>query len=184
MWNRFDDVLSASTRCGSGNGASPPRPISVPARPCEIDSSENDRFWFLRSTYWPGEGQSCGMLIPGDLSHNTASRSGSGYGSGLRRSALTTLKIAVVAPMPIASDSTMTKVKPGVRRKVRSAYWISCWRSLIARLRALRDSKSEYAKRLVEGKGVERRPVAGPTAQAALIRRLNERRADRRWLPE
>ena len=46
--------------------------------------------------YWPGDGQSWGMLIPGERSHRIASRSGSGYGSGLRSSALTTLKIAVV----------------------------------------------------------------------------------------
>ena len=60
--------------------------------------------------YCPGDGQSCGMLMPGDRSHSTASRSGSGYGSGFSSSALTTLKIAVLAPMPIASDATMTSV--------------------------------------------------------------------------
>ena len=46
--------------------------------------------------YCPGDGQSCGMLMPGDRSHSTASRSGSGYGSGFSSSALTTLKIARV----------------------------------------------------------------------------------------
>jgi hypothetical protein len=60
--------------------------------------------------YWPGDGQSCGMLMPGDRSHSTTSRSGSGHGSGFSSSALTTLKIAVLAPMPIASDTTMTEV--------------------------------------------------------------------------
>jgi hypothetical protein len=34
---------------------------------------------------------------------------------------LTALKIAVFAPMPIASVSTATAVKAGARRKVRSA---------------------------------------------------------------
>ena len=70
---------------------------------------------------WPGEGQSCGMLIPGDRSHNTANRSGSGYGSGFSKSALTTLKTAVFAPMPIASDATMTTVRtaPGMPRELR-----------------------------------------------------------------
>ena len=85
----------------------PPRPINVPARPCEIESSENDRFSFLTSMNCPGDGQSCGMLMPGDRSHNTVNRSGSGYGSGLSKSALTTLKTAVFAPIPIASDATI-----------------------------------------------------------------------------
>ena len=54
-----------------------------------------------------------GMLMPGDRSQSTARRSGSGYGSGFSSSALTTLKIAVLAPMPMASEATITKVEPG-----------------------------------------------------------------------
>ena len=73
------------------------------------------------SRYCPGDGQSCGMLIPGDRSHSTASRSGSGYGSGFSSSALTTLKIALLAPMPIASDATITSVSAQLRRSVRLA---------------------------------------------------------------
>ena len=49
------------------------------------------------------------------------SRSESGNGNGLSRTPLTTLKIAVVAPMPIASVSTVVSVNPGAfsrRRKV------------------------------------------------------------------
>jgi hypothetical protein len=61
------------------------------------------------------------MLIPGERSHNTASRSGSGYGSGFSSSALTTLKMAVLAPMPIASEATMTNVATGLRRSMRTA---------------------------------------------------------------
>ena len=71
--------------------------------------------------YCPGDGQSCGMLMPGFLIQITARRSGSGYGSGSRSSALTTLKMAVLAPMPMASDATMTNVRPGERRRVRKA---------------------------------------------------------------
>ena len=63
--------------------------------------------------YCPGDGQSCGMLMPGDRSHSTASRSGSGYGSGLSSSALTTLKMAVLAPMPMASETTITSDNAG-----------------------------------------------------------------------
>src|SRR5215471_7758328 len=76
------------------------------------------------------------MLMPGDRSHSTVSRSGSGYGRGLSRSALTTLKTAVFAPIPIASDATITTVRPAVRLNVRRAYRRSCRKSVIARLGA------------------------------------------------
>jgi hypothetical protein len=48
-----------------------------------------------------------------------ASRSESRYGSGRSKRPLTTLKTAVFAPMPSASVSTATAVKPGCFR---------CWR--------------------------------------------------------
>ena len=107
-----------------------------------MESSENDRFSFLTSMNCPGDGQSCGMLMPGDRSHNTVNRSGSGYGSGLSKSALTTLKTAVFAPIPIASDATTTKVRPALRLNVRRAYRMSCrksvmGRSMLGRLRRL-----------------------------------------------
>ncbi len=59
--------------------------------------------------------------MPGERSHSTASRSGSGYGSGLSRSAFTTLNIAVFAPMPMASDTTMTSCQAAACFSVRSA---------------------------------------------------------------
>src|SRR5216117_589624 len=46
-------------------------------------------------------------------SHNVTTRSGSGYGSGLSRTPWMMLNIAVFAPMPSASVSTATAVKPG-----------------------------------------------------------------------
>jgi hypothetical protein len=49
------------------------------------------------------------------------SRSGSAYGSGRSSSAFATLKMAVLAPTPIASDSTAARVKPGLRAKARMA---------------------------------------------------------------
>jgi hypothetical protein len=48
-------------------------------------------------------------------------RSASGYGSGRSRTAFTTLKIALLAPMPTASVATATSVKPGAWRSRRSA---------------------------------------------------------------
>ena len=57
------------------------------------------------------------------------SRSGSGNGSGCNRTPLTTLKIAVFAPMPNARHATAASVKLGVRRSVRMAYRRS-WKSV------------------------------------------------------
>ena len=51
----------------------------------------------------------------------TTRRSASAYGSGRSSTAFTTLKMAVVAPIPSASVSTATSVKPGVLRKARMA---------------------------------------------------------------
>src|SRR5690242_1348657 len=116
-----------------------------PLRPFEIDISENARFSFFTSMTWPGDGPSCGMLMPGARSHRTTSRSGCGYGSGLSRSALTTLNTAVFAPIPIASDATITVVRPAVRLKVRSAYRMSCRKSVMATLDArVNLTKSTY----------------------------------------
>ena len=57
-------------------------------------------------------------------SHQTRamnSRSASAYGSCRMRTALTTLKTAVVPPMPSASEMTTVAVKPGFRRAMRAA---------------------------------------------------------------
>ena len=50
------------------------------------------------------------------------SSSASGYGSGLISTPYTTLKIAVVAPIPSASVNTAAAVKPGWRRRPRTAW--------------------------------------------------------------
>ena len=50
-----------------------------------------------------------------------ARRAGSGNGSGLSSSALTTVKTAVLTPIPTASVSSATMVKPGVFRSMRKA---------------------------------------------------------------
>src|SRR5215211_1518957 len=49
------------------------------------------------------------------------SRSGDGKGSGFSNTALTTLKIAVLAPMPSASVRTATRENPGDLRSWRRA---------------------------------------------------------------
>jgi hypothetical protein len=49
------------------------------------------------------------------------SSSGLEKGSGLRSTAFTTEKMAVLAPMPRASVATATAAKPGLRASIRSA---------------------------------------------------------------
>src|SRR5437763_8647626 len=59
-------------------------------------------------------------------------RSAAGYGSERSSTASTTLKIAVHAPMPSASESTAAAVKPGRVRNMRAAYLKSCHNRFIA----------------------------------------------------
>jgi hypothetical protein len=54
-------------------------------------------------------------------SHNDTMRWGSRNGSRSSSTALTIVKIAVLAPMPSASASTAMTVKPGVRTHIRKA---------------------------------------------------------------
>jgi hypothetical protein len=56
---------------------------------------------------------------PGRFCHTNATRSGSGNGKGARINPCTTLNIAVFAPIPSASVSTATVVKPRSRARVR-----------------------------------------------------------------
>src|SRR6266581_5931344 len=53
-------------------------------------------------------------------------RSGSSYGKGRSNTALTTLKMAVFAPIPSASASTTINVIPGFFNNIRAPYRTSC----------------------------------------------------------
>jgi hypothetical protein len=59
--------------------------------------------------------------------YTPTSRSGCGYGSGRSRTPLTTLKMAVLAPMPSARVIAATAVNPGDFTRRRRANWRS-WR--------------------------------------------------------
>src|SRR5207302_3797525 len=64
----------------------------------------------------------------GTFSNGRTTRSGCAYGSGRSSTAFTTLKIAVVAPMPRASVRIAAAANPGAPRNVRTAYrrsWLS-----------------------------------------------------------
>src|SRR5436190_9842579 len=65
-----------------------------------------------------------------DLFHRNTIRPGSANGSGLSSAALTTLKMAVLAPMPSASVRTATAENPGDFLSPRIAYAASCFESL------------------------------------------------------
>ena len=62
------------------------------------------------------------------VSQSTVSRPASLYGSGRSSTAFTTLKMAVLAPMPSASASTATAVNPGFLASTRPAKRTSCHR--------------------------------------------------------
>ncbi len=59
------------------------------------------------------------MPSPGAVCQTPTSRSGSWKGSGFNSTPRTTLKMAVLAPMPSASVSTATEANSGVRRRRR-----------------------------------------------------------------
>jgi len=60
------------------------------------------------------------MLSPGAVSQTPTSLSGSGYGSGFSKTVLTTLNIAVFAPIPTASVISVTVVNIGERINLRT----------------------------------------------------------------
>src|SRR5215470_20199700 len=59
------------------------------------------------------------MCKPGAVIQTAASSSGCGYGKGFRRIPLTTLKIAVFAPIPTANVRRATAVNRGARPRLR-----------------------------------------------------------------
>src|SRR5689334_7093160 len=75
---------------------------------------------------WPGPSVAASPIV--------TSRSGSAYGSGSKRTALTTLKAAVLTPTPNAIVSIAVAVKPGLRASVRNPNRTS-WRNISRLLR-------------------------------------------------
>src|SRR6476620_6089765 len=104
-----DDTRIPSTRSGL---PSPP-PVTLQLAPMAAATCSNAVVPDLMSRYWPTESQSRGTLRPGDRCQTIAIRSALLYGSGRRISALATLKIAVFAPMPIASETIAIAANTG-----------------------------------------------------------------------
>ena len=80
----------------------------------------NTRCCVCQSSKSGGVTDSCSIPFCGLRSHSITRCSGSGYGSGLSNTPLTTLKIAVFAPMPRASVKIASNVKPGCFRNIRT----------------------------------------------------------------
>ena len=82
-----------------------------------IATSSKPLWPFLMSKYCAVENQSSAMFRPGDRFQRIASRSASLVGQRPQQQRVATLKIAVLAPMPIASDSTAATGVAGLTRK-------------------------------------------------------------------
>src|SRR5687768_5759129 len=96
------------------------RPVCTAATPLNTSPP-----WSRRSLKSPGANGKSTTLRCRRSAQTIASRSGSSYGSGRSRIALTTLKIAVLEPMPSASVMIAVAAKPGFLRRPRSAKPIS-----------------------------------------------------------
>jgi hypothetical protein len=57
---------------------------------------------------------------PSDTWNSATRLSGSAYGNGFSNTPLTTLKMAVLAPMPSARVTTATAANPGLRQRRRT----------------------------------------------------------------
>jgi hypothetical protein len=58
----------------------------------------------------------------------------SGNGSGLNRTAFTTLKIAVLAPIPKVRTASAEIVNPGLLRSTRAAYMRDCRKAVMTEI--------------------------------------------------
>ena len=100
-------VTLAASSCSA-----PPAPVSVVAVASIAASFSHARQSAVQAAmcaaltgtdgYWPSK--------PGTKMRRTTSRSGDGYGSGFRRTALTTVNSAVLAPIPSARMASATNV--------------------------------------------------------------------------
>ena len=80
--------------------------------------------WRLRSASYTGLNSTNRSFR--SSARTTTRRCGSVTASGRMTTASSTVKTAVVAPMPSASDSKATAVNAGLARRTRTAYRRSC----------------------------------------------------------
>jgi len=77
----------------------------------------------------------------------SARDAGSRYGMGRSTTAFTTLKMAVLAPMPSASVRMATAAKPGERQSTRRPHRTSCASSSMARWTQITKSPNHQITR-------------------------------------
>jgi hypothetical protein len=99
--------------------ASPPLPVSVRPPPAMAATDAKACCCSLQSRKFNGETRLCAKRV--ERSQSMARRSACAKGRGRTSAASTRLNIALFAPMPMASTTTATAVKPGALRNERAA---------------------------------------------------------------
>src|SRR5437016_1020100 len=108
----------------------------------------------FRSTYSSAETGMSTRSWEGKLPRTDTSRLSSPHPSERSNTAWTTLKMAVVAPMPSASAATAAAVKPGVRSSPRTA-------NLRSRSSVSMISLRSQGRHRIDPRGAQRRDAAG-----------------------
>lgn len=121
-----DVTASAAARVGSA-----PSGVSVTSVGTRASRRSSRRLRCRKS--WRSGQEAGSWLVPLErsVSHTITSRCGSGNGTGRMSTASTTLKIAVVMPMPSASVTRLAMVNAGHRASMRAAWRRSCHRSRV-----------------------------------------------------
>ena len=96
-----------------------PPPVIVPVPTSSRPISSKDWLCSRQSRKFGADGPSRWIPSLRSVSQTIAVRSEPGKGNERSSTELTTLKIAVLAPMPSPRTSSATSVKPGILRKVR-----------------------------------------------------------------
>src|SRR5215471_20673569 len=117
--NKLADTEAPVSRSGS------PRPVRLNDLPRKAEISAQALFWSRQSRKFAGATANWLQPLEKLFSDNITILSGSWKGSGRRTTALITVKMAELAPMPRASVITAMAVKPGRSVITRIAYLTS-----------------------------------------------------------
>src|SRR5436305_90302 len=129
-----------------------PTPVSVTDPPVRADMYWKVEFCRCQSRKLKVEMPFLASGSPGGFSRTRTILSTFAYGRGFKRTPSTKLKMAVFAPIPIASVRTATAVKPRLFRNVRKPYRRSCRISCTATLHVTNTSEASkgYQQKYVD----------------------------------